>query len=213
VKKRTVVLLVVLFSLILSGIAYSAQDIKIMMDGKAVASDVAPQLMNDRVLVPVRVISEGLGADVEWDGAQMAVMVTSPAKKFAANFLENGMYMKTGADAAALFAQGNVMVVDVRPDAVWSLGFIEGSMHVPVPMIPDNMDKFSKTETYLAYCSSDINAAFVTEMLINAGYKAFVVVGGMQSLLDNGFNQAMPEAAPMPVVEPAPVVEPMPTPY
>jgi hypothetical protein len=32
-------------------------------------------------------------------------------------------------------------------------------------------------------------------------------------LLDNGFNQAMPEAAPMPVVEPAPVVEPMPTPY
>lgn len=212
-NKRTVVLLVVVFSLILSGIAYSAQDIKIMMDGKAVATDVAPQLMNDRVLVPVRVISEGLGADVGWNGTDMSVMVTSPAKKFAANYTENGMYMKTGVDAAALFAQGNVTVLDVRPDAVWALGFIEGSLHLPVPMIPDNMDKFSKTETYLVYCATDINAAFATEMLINAGYKAFVVVGGMQSLLDNGFNQAMPAADTVPVVEPAPVVEPMPYPY
>jgi hypothetical protein len=49
--------------------------------------------------------------------------------------------------------------------------------------------------------------------------RAFVVVGGMKSLLDNGFNQVMPEAAPMPAAEPvpmeepAPIVEPMPTPY
>jgi rhodanese-related sulfurtransferase len=187
------VLLVVVFSLILSGIAYSAQDITIMMDGKAVMTDVAPQLMNDRVLVPIRVISEGLGADVGWNGTDMSVMVTSPAKKFAAGFMENGMYMKTGADAAALFALGNVKVLDVRPDTFMAEGFIEGSTNVPLPMIPDNMSMFSKTETYLVYCASDINAAFATEMLINAGYKAFVVVGGMQSLLDNGFSQAMPE--------------------
>ena len=196
-KKRNVVLLLVVFSLILSGIAYSAQDITIMMDGKAVMTDVAPQLMNDRVLVPVRVISEGLGADVGWDGTDMSVMVTSPAKKFAAGFMENGMYMKTGADAAALFAQGNVMVLDVRPDT--SAGYIEGSLLIPLPTIPDNMDKFSKTHTYLVICASDVNAGFATEMLINAGYKAFVVVGGMQSLLDNGFTQTMP------VVEPAPM--------
>lgn len=212
-KKRTVVLLVVVFSLILSGIAYSAQDITIMMDGKAVMTDVAPQLVNDRVLVPIRVISEGLGADVGWNGTDMSVMVTSPAKKFAAGHMENGMYMKNGADAAALFAQGNVKVIDVRPDTLLAEGFIEGSTNVPLPTIPDNMSMFSKTETYLVYCASDINAAFATEMLINAGYKAFVVVGGMQSLLDNGFNQAMPVAEPAPVEEPAPIVEPAPYPY
>ncbi len=122
------------------------------------------------------------------------------------------MYMKTGVDAAALFAQGNVTVLDVRPEALRAQGYVEDSLYVYLATIPDNMDKFSKTETYLIYCPTDINAAFATEMLINAGYKAFVVVGGMQSLLDNGFNQAMPVVEPAPVVEP-PAVEPMPSPY
>lgn len=47
---------------------FSDNGISVVLDGKALEFDVPPQMQNDRVLVPLRVIFEGLGADVEWDG-------------------------------------------------------------------------------------------------------------------------------------------------
>ncbi len=38
--------------------------------------DVPPQIFNDRTLVPVRVISESMGADVEWNGYTQTVSIT-----------------------------------------------------------------------------------------------------------------------------------------
>ncbi|GAX92047.1 copper amine oxidase N-terminal domain-containing protein [Effusibacillus lacus] len=38
-------------------------------DGKSIPLDVEPITLNDRTLVPVRFVSEALGAKVEWDGA------------------------------------------------------------------------------------------------------------------------------------------------
>ena len=38
--------------------------------------DVPPVLVNDRTLVPVRAVSEGLGADVQWDEEQNLVLIT-----------------------------------------------------------------------------------------------------------------------------------------
>ncbi|MGM9551432.1 MAG: glycoside hydrolase family 88 protein [Clostridia bacterium] len=40
-------------------------------------SDVVPVIKNDRTLVPVRVISEGLGAKVEWNGETSTVTITT----------------------------------------------------------------------------------------------------------------------------------------
>ena len=37
--------------------------------------DVPPQIVNDRTLVPVRAISESMGADVEWDGNSRTVKI------------------------------------------------------------------------------------------------------------------------------------------
>ena len=47
--------------------AGSADEIKVIVNGKTLAFDVPPQLINDRVLVPVRKIFEEIGAEVEWD--------------------------------------------------------------------------------------------------------------------------------------------------
>ncbi|MBQ3110457.1 MAG: glycoside hydrolase family 88 protein [Clostridia bacterium] len=47
--------------------------------------DAAPVIVNDRTLVPVRVISEGLGATVEWDGTTQAVTITLGDKMIVMN--------------------------------------------------------------------------------------------------------------------------------
>ncbi len=54
--------------------------IKIIINGSVTPSDVAPLLKEGRTLVPIRVISEGLGADVQWDQKKNAVIVTEEGK-------------------------------------------------------------------------------------------------------------------------------------
>lgn len=55
--------------------------VRVMVDGKEVKGDVPAFLMTgDRTMVPVRFVSEALGATVTWDGAnETAVITTNPA--------------------------------------------------------------------------------------------------------------------------------------
>jgi Copper amine oxidase N-terminal domain. len=49
-------------------ISVIAEDnIKVLLNGKELSFDVPPQLIDDRTMVPMRVIFEALGADVYWD--------------------------------------------------------------------------------------------------------------------------------------------------
>ncbi len=43
-------------------------DVKVMLDGKELAFDVPPQIISDRTFVPLRVIFEAMGAEVNWNG-------------------------------------------------------------------------------------------------------------------------------------------------
>lgn len=51
----------------------SDSDITVNLDGKSVSFDVAPQIINDRTMVPMRAIFEAMGADVEWDEASRTI--------------------------------------------------------------------------------------------------------------------------------------------
>ena len=59
-----------------------AQDtaIRLMIDGKMAQTDVPPLLIENRTMVPVRVITEGLGATVAWNEATNQVTVTDGDK-------------------------------------------------------------------------------------------------------------------------------------
>ena len=50
---------------------------EIYASGEAKTIDVAPKIVNDRTLVPVRVASESFGAEVVWDEAENTVNITS----------------------------------------------------------------------------------------------------------------------------------------
>jgi len=51
--------------------------IKVIVNGRNIDSDVKPQLIGDRVLVPVRSVAEALGANVQWDEKLNTVKITS----------------------------------------------------------------------------------------------------------------------------------------
>lgn len=48
-----------------------------VVDGRSMRFAERPIVMNDRVLVPLRLLSEALGAQVDWDAATMTVKITS----------------------------------------------------------------------------------------------------------------------------------------
>ncbi len=57
--------------------AYAASPIRLVVNNKLVTSDVPPQMINGRVMVPARALSEALGAEVEWIPASNMVSVTT----------------------------------------------------------------------------------------------------------------------------------------
>lgn len=50
--------------------------ITLLIAGERVQPEVPPQVVNGRTLVPIRVIAEGLGADVQWDQATRTAIIT-----------------------------------------------------------------------------------------------------------------------------------------
>ncbi len=52
------------------------ENIQILVNGKQLEADVAPKIVNDRVMVPVRVVAEALNSRVEWDQCLNSVIIT-----------------------------------------------------------------------------------------------------------------------------------------
>ena len=59
-------------------------------DKAIVQSDVAPIILNDRTMLPIRVVAEALGADVEYDEAGIAEITTAQAKKALKKAIDAG---------------------------------------------------------------------------------------------------------------------------
>ncbi|NMA55113.1 MAG: AMIN domain-containing protein [Firmicutes bacterium] len=59
--------------------AQAAGTVRLIIDEQIIDSDVDPIIHNDRTMVPLRIISEQLGAQVHWDGATRSVRVGLPA--------------------------------------------------------------------------------------------------------------------------------------
>ena len=78
-KMATLFLALTMTFVLLTGAASAADPIKIVIDGKEIQSDVAPVFENNRTLVPIRVISETLGAQVEWVQATQETIIKTAA--------------------------------------------------------------------------------------------------------------------------------------
>ena len=73
-------LLIGVFTLVAVPALSAQEEISIHIDGKVVASDVDPVIVKNRIMVPIRVISENLGREVIWDQIQYRVIIITPGK-------------------------------------------------------------------------------------------------------------------------------------
>jgi len=74
-RKLNIFLLTAIFVFGLSCVSLAANQIKIFVNDKEVNSDVPPQMINGRIMVPIRVVSESLGAEVKWDETTQSVHI------------------------------------------------------------------------------------------------------------------------------------------
>lgn len=56
---------------------WAVENVRLVVNGTEVQSDVPPQIIGGRTLVPARPLAEALGAVVEWDGTTRTVAVAT----------------------------------------------------------------------------------------------------------------------------------------
>lgn len=100
---------VVVGTLIGSSLVGFAQDqIKLIVNGKEIQSDVPPQVINGRTMVPYRVLAEALGAKVQWASNNNTVVVNSdnsatlPTNKKQSTYLSNLKPYHTGSSTSMM---------------------------------------------------------------------------------------------------------------
>ncbi|WP_339209195.1 copper amine oxidase N-terminal domain-containing protein [Paenibacillus sp. FSL K6-3182] len=92
-----------LILIITSSTTYAAgTNIKIKVDGFVIASDVKPEIKNNRIMVPLRVISENLGAKVNWSNSEITLTKS-----------EIKVTLKLNSSTAVI--NGKTVLLDVKP--------------------------------------------------------------------------------------------------
>ncbi len=80
-------------------------------------------------------------------------------------------------------------VVDVREPGEWSDGHIPWAVHVPLGTVPDRLDAFDGTPTYVV-CRSGGRSARACEFAAGNGHEVVNVVGGMLAWESAGLEVA-----------------------
>jgi len=103
---KRVILLVLSISLLLlpfTGLA-AEQNIQILVNGEKITTDTPPIISSDRVLVPIRVISEALGYNVVWDVTTKEVIIKDDSNT-----------LKLIINEPTIWKNGNQSELDVAP--------------------------------------------------------------------------------------------------
>ncbi|WP_418790082.1 copper amine oxidase N-terminal domain-containing protein [Phosphitispora sp. TUW77] len=69
-------IMAIILTLTVIGYTVAAQNVNLEVNGQPVESDVPPYIQDGRVMVPIRVVSEAMGADVNWDQATYTAQIS-----------------------------------------------------------------------------------------------------------------------------------------
>jgi hypothetical protein len=72
-KKLKIASIMLLSAALTASLVHGEDNIKVMLDGTELKFDVPPQIIDGRTLVPLRVIFEALGAEVDWNSQTQTV--------------------------------------------------------------------------------------------------------------------------------------------
>ena len=96
-----------------------------------------------------------------------------------------GLFTRTpridAAGAAELIAARTALVVDVRQNAEWKRGHIEGAVHIPLRQLPSRMRQLPSGKTIVTVCASGHRSAAAARTLARAGHDVCNLRGGMSA--------------------------------
>lgn len=82
-----------------------------------------------------------------------------------------------------------VHLIDVREPAEWEADHVSFAVPVPLATVPQNLNRFDGTPTYVI-CRSGGRSAHACEFADGNGHDVVNVVGGMLAWLAAGFDSA-----------------------
>jgi len=148
-------------------------EIKLIVNGQTIEMDVAPVQINGRVMVPARFVAEPLGASVQWDVLNNAVVISNSSKladttsteKPSTEFI-SGQELSSKYNAKiSLKSQNNAIIFTIN-DLLVEIPSIEYSIltsgqPISVPIQKNDLDIDSviiKLENYKYFFSKNILA-------------------------------------------------------
>ena len=90
-------------------------------------------------------------------------------------------------EEAHRLAQAGVFLLDVREDEEWAAGRAPDAVHVPMGSVAERIDEIPKDRTVVCVCRSGARSGAVTGALVDAGYDARNLAGGMLAWEATGF--------------------------
>lgn len=96
-----------------------------------------------------------------------------------------GLFNRTpridAAAAAELIAARTALVVDVRQNAEWKTGHIQGAIHIPLGALSSRMNQLPNGKTIVTVCASGHRSAVAARTLTRAGHDVLNLRGGMNA--------------------------------
>ncbi|CAM2769049.1 copper amine oxidase N-terminal domain-containing protein [Paenibacillus sediminis] len=150
--------------------AHAAESHPIIMDGVAITSDVQPEMKNGRTMVPLRVISENLGAVVDWSGSEVTIT-------------RNDIKVTLQLNSSTAVKDGKTLQLDAKP-------YIHNNRTlVPLRFIAETFGctvNYSKSTVTVDTAPLIINGVKVTTLQ----YEYHMVIGGYrQQLSGKRYNE------------------------
>jgi rhodanese-related sulfurtransferase len=90
-------------------------------------------------------------------------------------------------ELADLLASGNIVLVDVRETDEYEMGHVPGALLVPLGTVPDHLEAFSGSPTYVI-CRSGARSQRACEFLQTQGREVVNVAGGTLAWIDAGLE-------------------------
>jgi hypothetical protein len=114
-----------LLMFLFNGSAQAAGELKLVIDGKVIISDPPPVLLNGRTMVPARLVTETLGARVDWFDADSSVHIVKTDRSVVMRIDNHFVKLDTGTV--------KYMLTDVAPT------LIGGRTYVPLRLVSNAM--------------------------------------------------------------------------
>lgn len=170
--KKFIAACVVVGVMCFSSSALAAEDISIEVKNKKLQTDNAPVIVQGRVLVPLRAVSESLGASVEWKQQQKTAIVTKWSKRASLTIGKKTARVENSAAAETFDVPLDVTVRTIENRVYVPLRFISQQLGYKVDYKNNTVSiKSPLSENYFAKLySGDLSTSRQIAISINAPY-------------------------------------------